>query len=247
MRTNDGQMLAMFDQDKPWLERQPEMTPWDHGCRKLAGLLDQWYSRYFETVCRRDVAREEQDERLPYLSRLWQCVGYHWQDANRSAEEGAADAGVAEKAAPEKGAAEKGPVDLQTVVEEIESGRGFRGGGRLGGNPLRDVVLAVAMVHKDDAATRTFEDEYLSFSKGMAGKFHPRLAEDTDEWWYDLLDHLAGYTNPPGKLDRFYGRCALRNWLGTVVWNFLRRRKSRKEVATDDLDALSTENTSGRR
>jgi len=235
MPMNDGWLIEMFDQDKPWLERQPEMTPWERGCRNLVGFLDRWYSLYFEQVCRRAVEREERDGRSPYLSRLWQCVGYHWQDANRAAEEGAAA----------EGAVEGGPVAMETVVEKIESGQGFRRGGRLGGNPLRDVVLAVAMADKDDAATRTFEDDYFSFSRGIAGKYHPPLAKDTDEWWYDLLDHLAGYTNPPGKLDRFYGRCALQNWLGTVVWNFLRRRKSRNEVTTDDFDALLTPSAPG--
>ena len=68
------------------------------------------------------------------------------------------------------------------MTERIAAGHGYRAGGRLGGNPLRDVVLAVAMVRKDQRAPRVFQEDYYPFARGLAANVHKRLAADPD--WY---------------------------------------------------------------
>ena len=203
----NAQVLNIFDEDKAWLIRQPGMAPWEEGRGRLLDLLNDCLRRYSEEV-REPPAGSDNDDRPAYLARLWRCLGYHWQDGAK------ASAG--------------GRVEVGQVAERIQSGQGYRRGGRLGGNPLRDVVLAVAMVQKDQRAPRVFRDDYYAFAQGLAASLNPRLADEVDQWWSELLDHLAGYTKrrgtrPRGRLDKFFGRSALRNWLGTVVWNFLRR------------------------
>jgi RNA polymerase sigma factor (sigma-70 family) len=84
-------------------------------------------------------------------------------------------------------------------------------------------VLAEAMSQKEEMACRQFEADYFEFACRQAGKISPRFAFDTD-WWNDLVADLGGYLQPPGKLANFAGRCGLRNWLGTVVKNYVRRR-----------------------
>ena len=199
---SDQQVLDMFRDDKTWLEDQPEMTPWDEGCQRLAGELGDWLEGYSQIVCEETV-QQSHPGHADYVDRLWRCLGHHWRQAAEAESNGGITAGE--------------------VASRIQSGRGYVRGGRLGGDPLRDVVLAVAMTGRDGTAPVVFQSDYYGFSRGLARRLNRRLIENPDDWWNDLVDHLAGYTNPPGRLDKFAGRCALQNWLGTVVWNFLKR------------------------
>ena len=193
----------MFKKDREWLQRQPGMNPWAAGCSRLKEQLDRWAVEYSEPLCERVAAADQPDLRA-YTGRLWGCWGYHWHQASEISPDNRIDGSV--------------------VAEKIRSGRGYARGGQLGGDPLRDVVLAVAMVLKDNRATSSFQSEYFESSRRMAGKVNRRFFLDPDDWWNEFLDFLAGYTKPSAKLDRFTGKCALQNWLPTVLWNFLRRR-----------------------
>jgi len=195
---------AVFADDRQWLQTQPGMNPWPQACRRLAECLDRWLGEYSAVLCAAPVRPDGAGYRR-FVCRLWRCWGHHWRQAAAAPPEGRADGAE--------------------VASQIRAGRGYRRGGKLGGDPLRDVVLAVAVQLKDNRATGHFQADYYDFSRGIAGGVHHRFARDPDEWWNDFMDHLAGYTRPPGKLERFFGRCALRNWLPTVLWRFLRRRR----------------------
>ncbi len=94
----------------------------------------------------------------------------------------------------------------------------------LGGDPMRDCVLASSLLSRADGAVEFFQKEYFSYLQGIAFKVHAHFGNDPDQWWNEFLDHLAGYTRDRGKLLTFQGKCALQYWLRVVVWNFLRRR-----------------------
>jgi DNA-directed RNA polymerase specialized sigma24 family protein len=192
----------LFERDRSWLQRQPGMTPWRRGCALLREQLDTWLAEYSERVCDQPLTNRHAAYPV-YLDRLWACWGYHWHQA--------ADRAQAKR------------IDGREVARRIRSGRGLLRGGQLGGDPLRDMVLAAAMPRRDERALQCFQLEYFDFLRRMAGRRGRCFYRDPDSWWNDFLDHLAGYTRPTAKLDRFDGRCALRNWLGTVLWNFLRR------------------------
>ena len=193
--------LDMFSQSQSWLTRQPGMQPLDPGIHRLLKQIDGWLAEYSRHVCEQEVS-ESQEDYPKYSTRLWNCWSYHWQQAA----EGEAD----------------GRIDGVEVARHIQAGRGYRKGGKLGGDPLRDVVLAVAMTLKDSQAPVRFESEFQEFCELLAAKkIGPELRHSGDQWWNDFLDHLAGYTHTKPKLDKFAGKCALRNWLGTVLWRFL--------------------------
>lgn len=193
----------LFSADRSWLENQPGMTPWQVGCGMLCDQIDRWLAAYSPPFCRRPVSPES--EAYPrYAQRLWGCWEHHWQQATMSSPERQADG--------------------REVAQRIASGRGYLRGGQLGGNPLRDVVLAQSVLEREDPGTEAFCDEYFSYARRLAGRCHARFGENPEEWWNDFLDHLAGYTRTP-RLARFTGKCALQNWLGTVLWNFLRDRR----------------------
>jgi RNA polymerase sigma factor (sigma-70 family) len=196
---------TMFDEERDWLERQPGMNPWREGCIALARDLDEMLAAYSEPLCEPAVTSEHQ-EHPRYATRLWGCLGYHWRQG--------------------KDTTPSGTIDRDEVTENLRSGQGYQRGRQLGGDPLRDVVLAVAMRLKENRAAEQFHTDYHEYCRCLAGKYRRSLYDQFGPCWSDFLNFLAGYTEErPPKLDRFEGKCGLRNWLGTVLWNFLRRWK----------------------
>jgi len=191
----------MFEADKTWLCKQPGMNTWPKGCRGLVMTLSQWIADYSEPLCEESVTRSDANYGK-YLSRLWMCWSHHWnQGRQRSG----------------------GTIDGASVASRIQSGRGYTGGGRLGGDPLRDVVLAVAMVAKEDLAAKQFLKEYAGYCRSVGS----RISTNADDWWDEFIDCLAGYSGGDRKpdLDSFSGRCGLKNWLGRAVNRFVLRHR----------------------
>jgi len=202
----------MFDHDRPWLERQSGMRDWQSGCCDLLAHLNHWLMEYAEKI----GLRIAEANRQPYRNRLWGCWGWHWQSAME--------------------AARKDRFDGQKVAASIQAGRGYMGKCKLGGDPLRDVVLGEALCQRDEVATQEFSDEYRGLAIGVARKFRPNAVADPEEWWHDFLTcHLAAFDRESdGALATFQGRCALSLWLPLVVRRYIledaRRQKRCREV-----------------
>ncbi len=126
--------------------------------------------------------------------------------------------------------------DGRRVAEQIRQGRGFKKNGQLGGDPMRDVVLAQAVQLKDERALAVFAQEYQPFIVAQARRFEP-MGQDATPSWNDLLIELGGYLRPPGKLERFTGACALRHWLRTVAqrWFLTQRSKEKRTTSLDEM------------
>ena len=132
--------------------------------------------------------------------------------------------------------AEQSLCSIDEAIRCLQEERSPGNGTSLDGNPLRDSVLAVAMLTKENKAIIVFENDYYGYLKGIAYKVHPVLGNAPDEWWNEFLDFLAGYSHPNGKLKKYQGKCALRFWLRVVLWNFLRRRpipQAAEEIAEE--------------
>lgn len=215
----DGLSSDFFANDRHWLEHQPGLHLWDSARHRLSRQLDDWLAAYSESICERKMTAE-QDGYSACVGRLWGCWCYHWRQAAEMSPEGR--------------------IDGWQVARQIQSGRGYVYGGQLGGDPLRDIVLAMAVVRRDNRATGRLQEDYFDFSKRIASKLSPRFLVAPDEWWSEFIDHLAGYSRPPGKLMRFNGKCALRNWLGTVLWRFLSRWPLPTDNVLEDLENVKT-------
>lgn len=196
---------VLFESSRPWLQRQAEMTSWEAGCARLAGLLDGWLDGYLQTLCDGPPAPSDAARRET-IGRLWNCWSRHWQQAIAVSPSGQADG--------------------LEVAQRIRAGRGFVGAGALGGDPLRDLVLAVSVVHRDRRALAVFEKEYKEYAVAQAIRAHRPIAGEKHDWWCQFLDRLGGFSDPPGKLMQFEGKCGLKNWLGTVARRFAQPRVS---------------------
>jgi DNA-directed RNA polymerase specialized sigma24 family protein len=217
-------LVELLESEREWLAQQPNMQPWDAGCQRIVERIIDCLRRYSAEVRDQVMNRESVDER-EYVERLWRCLSHHWRDAIRRAER-----------QPD---VEKPSLD--EVTRQIASGQGYRGKGDLGGDPLRDVVLAVAMVRKDQQATQTFQDEYYPLTFEIAAKIDLRMVQkrkldpaNPEPWWNDLVDYLAGYTRPKAALNKFDGHCALRRWLRQVAYRFLVRDTPDKVYNPED-------------
>ena len=218
-------IIKIFAKDRPWLELQQGMLPWEEGCRVLVGSMNDWLAEYSAALCSAEVT-PQQPGYPEYIERLWRCWRHHWKGA------------IAVAGSDRFNGLE--------VAHKIRDGKGYVGAGRLGGDPLRDVVLAQAVLERDSRAADYFLETFRSFAIGMARRQDPHFAPDPDQWWYDFFLHfLAGYDRSPldatrGKLARFDGGCGVRNWLGTVVrrhvWRKLKARDRHRELPTSEIE-----------
>ena len=144
---------------------------------------------------------------------LWSCLLHHWKQA----------------------ASIDGPWNGDSVIRRVQSGKGFAGKGNLGGNPFRDIVLAKAVLSKNELATNLFVNEFQEYLQQVGGKVDQRFCLEVG-WWSEFMDYLAGYTSTKGKLKQYHGKSGLKFWLGTVVRNFLLNlaKRDNKVVAFEE-------------
>jgi hypothetical protein len=194
--TATDELLA---EDRNWLVRQPGLSVWSAARVRLMQQLRDWVAECAPGLCSA-AGPLPHAQAADYQRALWACWSYHWQGAI------AANGGSR--------------VDGWEVARALRAGRGLRGRGNLGGDVVQDVVLARALLHREEKAIRHLEKTYLPSLLRQVGQGRTPAAEPPD-WWWDLLDRLIGITRPPGKLATFAGRCALGPWLVTVTRNFL--------------------------
>jgi RNA polymerase sigma factor (sigma-70 family) len=173
------------------------VQPWTEGRRKIESRLHGWRQEYSPSV--HDNALESDGEECQQiLKRQLNCWVYHWHTAGEEA-------------------------DGYAVATSIEQGTGFQGNGDLGGNPLFDVCLAVAVTCGHSRAAACFEEQHFQDSKKDAAKLAEVFEkEDAMDWWSGFLVALSGSHGKRAKLESFDGRVGLRRWLKIVRCNYLR-------------------------
>jgi hypothetical protein len=177
---------AIFGNDREWLESQPCRRPWAKGCRMLVDTLQAWLDEHYRQACDKPPPTDRR-ERIPYLLRLWRCWSYHWRKT--------VDMGP------------RGRVDGRRVAQEIQAGRDCTGRA-LGGNPLRDVVLAEALLHDEPSAAELFTEEYRAVGLDAMARILGREVRDNWQLWWDALRGHIGMA-----LRTYEGRSTLKGWI----------------------------------
>ncbi len=190
-----------------WLGGQPRMDPWADGVARVTAALERWTDAYTATV---GVPRPARADAGVYADALWKCWSFHWHQA-------AGAGGTA--------------VDGWALAKDLAAGRGRIGKGQLGGDVLRDVVLARAMLFGHDAALRRFESEYLLPTANKCDPGGRYARGDIPDWWAELLTALVGAAGTRGRLEGFHGQSALGRWLITVAVNIRKDARERFQRA----------------
>ncbi len=199
-----------FDDERYWLEKQPEMQPWKKGCERLAEKLE----RHIDTILN--------GKRVPYrsgfLPRVWLCIAYHWKHA----------AGVDDVAKT----VEKS-VPVEEVLDGLAQKKSFDPKKKtLGGNPIPDMAYAVHYVKKDGDAMLRMNSEYEKYCRGVVSQREDML-NSYEEWWNMLMCELGVFEQENHEkhatIYRYFGWDHLRSWLAKAVYNharcFLRRMR----------------------
>jgi RNA polymerase sigma factor (sigma-70 family) len=215
--TNVSTLPDWLATEQSWLTEQPGMNPWPEAAARILARLDGWTDRYT-----RDIGAPRPPTES-FARSLWTCWAHHWRTAVEVT---------------------GGPADGWVVATEIESGTGRRGRGQLGGNVIRDIVLAQAMLVHDNTAITRFEADYKEpiLRQVVAVR---RFARDDIDWWNELLAELVGASRKdrPGRLTRYNGRSGLIPWVVTVAVRFLSDRRSDRAYAGITEETVTT--TSG--
>lgn len=177
-------------------------------------VLEKCFDRYWRTLFGQAMSPED-PRRDRYLQRMAAAWAHHWNTAIDKA----------------RGRYVKGA----SVLRRIQSGKGYVRGGSLGGDPLRDVVLAEAVQRNEPSARDAFEREYKGLALAQAIDVDSQIRQYLDDWWHVFFVALCGDAEPPGKLHQFDGKCGVKNWLALVARRFALapRRKDSRTVPLD--------------
>jgi RNA polymerase sigma factor (sigma-70 family) len=211
--TNVSTLPDWLAADQSWLTHQPGTTPWPDAAARILARLDGWTTRYTRDLGAPRPPTED------FARAIWTCWAHHWRTAVEVT---------------------GGPADGWAVATEIESGTGRRGRGQLGGNVIRDVVLARAMTLHDNTAIARFEADYKGPIVRQVVAVR-RFARHEEDWWNELLAELVGATGKdrPARLTRYNGRSGMVPWVVTVAVRFLCDRKGDRAFAGLTEDAVA--------
>ena len=198
---------SILTAERSWIASQPEFhESWDAGRNWFESFLvdcEHSYAAFYSGEEMVESCREK----------LSIALIYHWRNALVKA----------------TGAA--GPLDVvlsgRRVVQSVKAGirptadRDAENDPKLmGGDPFRDVVLAVGTVRKSEPAFVQFHSEYRTDFEQLAKRL--RLRDSATGDWEDLVLRLVTPRSPGlAPLSLYAGYTSLRFWLRPVAHNFL--------------------------
>lgn len=209
-------------QPPQWLLEHPDHVPWKEGKEKLFRHLVDWYFRYIVDLSDQSEHKLSEDDFLAV--RLFTCWIYHWEMAGK----------------------DRNGVE---IGQSLEQEKGFFRSGKLGGNPLFDLVLASEYAARQNRAAEYFEKKYGGYLRAVAAKINRKLYYSDDEipsWWNSFCLYLIGL-NDTGKvkLNSYMGYSGIKSWLRITLGGYLRDRnrqknkKKKKEIPFTDLENFS--------
>ena len=245
MKIQDSPLNELFEKDRFWLEKQPNMQPWEKGkeqlAAKLENLVHSTIDAFFEKkqVSYRPVA---------FLPRLWDCIRYFWKLA-------------AEVVDSEKEKSFTKKISFEEVVQRIVSAKrcdqdspfvkpNILKSADIAQTPFPDLAYTVFYAKIADSAIRgtdVMTTYYKPYCMGIVQRviFSPKAKED--DWWGKLEDYLQGLIDSVSdgshvsddmtesarvKIYEYRGQSHLKSWLSKVAYNFyIACQKKNKEYS----------------
>ena len=223
------QLNKNFEEEQYWLQKQPEMQPWETGCTLLTEKLE----RHIDTL----LEGKKVAYRSDFLPRIWTCIVYHWKKAVH----------VDENETSKTFSQEAEAVSLEEVLKSLANRIAFDPPGKkLGGDPIPDVAYTVFYVKKDNDASVKMDTEYKKYCIGVV-KNRFDMRNSFEEWWSPFMCELGGFeyesNEEYAKLYEYSGENHLKSWLSTACYNhargYLRRMKRYVYPEMDFLEILA--------
>ena len=184
--------------DSPeWVRNHSDWTPWETG--KALGEIRRWNDKHAPQLRDENPLPVLADD-APLVSRLWNCLVRHWELTGK-------DRPHAE------------------IVAQLDAGKG-PDGGDIGGKPLFDLVLSVALCERQKKAAEHYGTNILPRILSTA-RFAYSLFDQRydDDWQGDFYGYLVETGREKDKpLDRYLGLSGLLPWLRKKLVGFLRDR-----------------------
>ncbi|MCA9065532.1 MAG: sigma-70 family RNA polymerase sigma factor [Planctomycetaceae bacterium] len=164
---NDGDFIddVFFEGYRVQLMRYAGLENWSQCRDAVRKILVKIVTSTIRTVCSSSNHPESADLHGPLTTFQRECVQrtmdaivFHWNAAT----------------------VDSSPVSLDSVVESLSQHCDLRTGRNLGGNPLRDLILLIAVKHRDADATERFFADYSQFAREITMKCRGRVSVDTD-------------------------------------------------------------------
>lgn len=213
-----------FSEPPKWLLAKTEFQPWQTGKSKIWGRVESYYKGAGRKVFDNGPAVISESDRI--ANRLFVCWLYHWETAG---------------------------IDRNglEVAKSVESGRGYKGNGQLGGNPFFDLVHARALCDRQNLAAELFQKKYIPYLRQVAKRFDAagRFDGEIPSWWGPFYMQLTGMESKNAKatLEKFRGYSGLCNWLRIALALFFPRfvqRETVSELVETELEAKSEDQKS---
>lgn len=191
--------LYTLDANPDWIQKHSDFAPWSKGRQKALSEILEWNAGYAPHL-RDENPVPELSEKHPLVSRLWNCFVQHWEKTGRDCPHA-------------------------KVAKNLEAGKG-PDGGDLGGRPLHDLVLCVALCDRQTKAAEHYGANILPRILSTARFAYVLFGKKPDnDWQGDFYCYLVEVGREKDRpLDRFLGLSGLVPWLRKSLVGFLRDR-----------------------
>lgn len=241
------------DQAEPdwnWVKGQPNMSSLDAACKALGDEIVDWIKNYTKAFYSDSETREagddaESERRERQILKVWSVLRHHWKegieffDSLDNSKRPWSD--IAQFVRDGRGFKKKNKrSDDSENVGHRDSGFEMRLS-RLGGNPIRDILLVDSMVDGNSEAITLFQQEYRNLAERIYFKYRKRKP---DHHWWDTLSVDLMYLRQedddaqPRRIGRYSGGSGLSRLVTTSVSRSVKRR-TKKEPIPDQLQHLT--------
>lgn len=208
-----------FNEERYWLEKQPDMQPWEKGIADLKKKIQ----RKSASVCGTKGNGYPDD----FPPRIWDCIACHWKEAAN---------------VDEKNRTFQKKIPVEQVIEKLVGRCDFKDPQKLDVDPFPEIVYTVHYMRNDEDAHQTMETQYKRYCVGAVRKAYCNMAHQSnvDEWWSLLRDHLMEIAEPNLNIpciNTYLGEQELIKWLAlaarTSVRRYLREKPNEPQYPVD--------------
>jgi hypothetical protein len=214
------QHLSFLKPDEDWLRKLPEMKDWETGTQDIIMKVTNWIEGSTEQFCTKKWKQNQEDtngnpvdgfqdesfERR--ATKLWAVWKLHYETAKQYVKENRIS-----------------DITLFEIAHNVEQQQGYKGEGKLGGNPFEDILLVDAIEQDDQEAKGYLFTKYQPLAN--------IIYSENEDWWSDFCTEKVltrqKSTGLPAIVS-YEGAAGLSRWINIAARQFLSRYNKKEDV-----------------